>query len=493
MQTATIPIRSTGAARRWIVFSALAGAVILTQQASPLHADMYWTGGNQLEYSLAREGGEEILENWFDLELASDALAAGVRYEIFQPHEMSPDSTKQGIHYKYLSYSSEHVSITAGNFYGLFGRGLALRAYEDRGVRRDSNLEGVKLELRSGPAEISMLTGKALNQNDERRDLLHGLDVDVEVADFLRLGGSYLSNRAPRQPGTSTNELGTVRAQIMSGPFDLYVERGERNGLQGFCAQGQRRGRGFYGAASLNIGPFGISVEHKDYKGFRFLQSDCATEYNLPPALVREHAFTLLNRHPHELNSDDEKGSQVEILASAGGAGDFTLSFSKTDDQEGNLEFQETYAQWDKMLDNGQALAAVDFTKRPDQKEITIVTEGKIWFREEMSAKVQVQHQHVDGPSVGQYDDEFLLLEYSPSMNLTVAMVGEYTNKSEVQRSSPDEKTRWLHLIVTRNIADGHYLSVMYGTRQAGFVCAGGVCRYEPEFDGLEFKLFSTF
>ncbi|MCK4545897.1 MAG: hypothetical protein KAW17_00520 [Candidatus Eisenbacteria sp.] len=487
------PACALAAACRWIAVLAAAVISIALVSGRNASAETYWSGGNQLEYSLAREGGREILEDWFDMEWSSDDLSAGLRYEMFHPHEMSPDSTNHGIPFKYLNYSSRTMTLTVGNFYTLFGRGLALRTYEDRGIRKDSNLEGIKLEMTSGPAGITLLSGKTLNQRGEHRDLLHGLDINVEPLGFLRAGLSYLSNSAPRQPGTRTHELTTWRVQLATGSFDLYLEKGNRSGSWDFCSTDHDQGRGFYGAVSLALDHVGISVEHKDYRGFRFLQSDCATEYNLPPALIREHTFTLLNRHPHELDSDDEKGTQVEILASAGPLGDFLISSSKTDNQDGRLQFQETYFQWEKTLESGQVLAAVDFAKRPEQNQITLVGEAKTWFREEMSVKAQLQHQHVDGLSIGQYDDDLFLVEFSPSVDLSFSLIAEYTNKSELQTSDPGERTNWLHGIVTRSIGTHHYASLMYGTRQAGFLCAGGVCRYEPAFDGLEFKLFSTF
>ena len=158
--------------------------------AGPARAEVDWRGGNHLEYALEREGGREILEDWFDLEWSSGDLAAAIRYEIFQPHELSPDSVRQGLSFKSLSYSGRIVSITAGNFYALWGRGLALRAYEDRGVRRDSNLEGIRVDLAEGPADLSFLSGRALDQNGKRPDLLPGLDANVEPRGFLRRGRS---------------------------------------------------------------------------------------------------------------------------------------------------------------------------------------------------------------------------------------------------------------------------------------------------------------
>ncbi len=34
-------------------------------------------------------------------------------------------------------------------------------------------------------------------------------------------------------------------------------------------------------------------------------------------------------------------------------------------------------------------------------------------------------------------------------------------------------------------------VSLLVGSRQAGNICIGGVCRYEPEFEGVELKMFT--
>jgi hypothetical protein len=40
---------------------------------------------------------------------------------------------------------------------------------------------------------------------------------------------------------------------------------------------------------------------------------------------------------------------------------------------------------------------------------------------------------------------------------------------------------------IAYNIRNGGNLVVWVGKRQAGNLCSGGVCKYEPEFEGIEF------
>ena len=95
---------------------------------------------------------------------------------------------------------------------------------------------------------------------------------------------------------------------------------------------------------------------------------------------------------------------------------------------------------------------------------------------------------------LGEFDNQIYSLEYAHSPKYTVSIVGEWTNTSDVQKELQnrlDEKSFWLFGKFDINISPNHDLSVMYGSRQAGFLCAGGVCRLEPEFEGVEVKLFS--
>ena len=66
-------------------------------------------------------------------------------------------------------------------------------------------------------------------------------------------------------------------------------------------------GRALYLAATLASGPWGLSLEYKDYEDF-------ALEHiNNPPPLIREHSAYLLNRITHDVLADDEQGYQAEL------------------------------------------------------------------------------------------------------------------------------------------------------------------------------------
>jgi hypothetical protein len=43
------------------------------------------------------------------------------------------------------------------------------------------------------------------------------------------------------------------------------------------------------------------------------------------------------------------------------------------------------------------------------------------------------------------------------------------------------------------HLTENHDATLFVGSRQGGFICIGGRCRWEPEFEGVELKLFSHF
>ena len=54
-------------------------------------------------------------------------------------------------------------------------------------------------------------------------------------------------------------------------------------------------------------------------------------------------------------------------------------------------------------------------------------------------------------------------------------------------------RTRWSGLQLAGPIGDSHEIRLFAGGRRAGYICIGGVCRYEPAFDGVELPFLTRF
>jgi hypothetical protein len=132
-----------------------------------------------------------------------------------------------------------------------------------------------------------------------------------------------------------------------------------------------------------------------------------------------------------------------------------------------------------------------DFTTNTEN--ITTVVDPHITLSQRDVIHLSWQHQHTKNRfDLSEYDTELFQIEYSRSPYGSLALVGEYTNKHKLNNVDMDRHT-WLYGQLTLNFWHNQELQILYGSRQAGFVCVGGICRYEPEFRGVEVRLVNRF
>ncbi len=471
-----------------------------------------------MEYAWESDGGEPTLENWTDARYTEGAFNAGIRLVAFQPPDptISIEESSFSQNFRFVEAASENGSLRAGHYYALFGQGLALNAYEERDVRVDTNLEGLRLQGAWRAFTLDLLSGTTVSGTSEdavreRLDRLHGADVGwdgwFESFDGLSVSAGASAVRLQNDAAPPQN-LRNVRAAIATGPITLEAEHVaiERPGHDG---------DGLYASASLALGPMQLLGEIKDYDRIA-LRASGGTTYNLPPALVRDQTYTLLNRHPHTLDPDDEVGFQVEGVVTAG-EHQLTGHYSETRNHDDDLKtnhFDEAYGELflhaGSVLgaENVDVVVAGDWQKSfegllPDPRTgilsvpaflelFTDIAEIRVVADDVNSFRLQYEHQHAESTLEGDYDTFFGLLEWSRSPDLSINLVGETSNRSDAQLEE-DEAKHAGYGVVSYTVSQNHSVSVLYGRRLEGFVCVGGVCRFEPEFEGVEVRLLSRF
>lgn len=449
---------------------------------------------NQLEYSRNTEDEEETLENWLDVNYRLDALTTGLRYEAFQPSKGGQRT--EGITLRYFALEKDDILLRGGDFYAIFGRGLALRAYEDRDLRVDNKLDGFKLQGYIDRVEATLLTGRPPRKDRDRADQLRGLDLNFQLARGLIFGWSYVSLKAPAATGWGT-ELTTARVEAFPGPLSFYGELAKRTRSLGY---------GLYFSSSLSLSGLAVTTELKDYDRIA-LRTDDGLDYNTPPALTREHAYSLFRRHPHELDAEDELGVQLEASLSPLERTSVLLNYSYTAEharyqaqpqatpelfgEYGKPLFREAYVEIaQEMGEKISATGAVGKSLVPGMVNYTGALDLSFYLDPLNTLRVELQGQHTE--QYGEYDDHQLTLEFTHAPRLSLSLVGERTNKSKWQRL-PGEDSNWLFAQVDLHLTENHDATLFVGSRQGGFICTGGRCRWEPEFEGVELKLFSNY
>jgi hypothetical protein len=455
---------------------------------------------NQLEYSFDTDTEDEILEDWFDLRYQTDPFSFGARFEAYQPSERSagkdknlpPDSTFQDIPFRFLEFQRDGIRITAGNFYDIFGRGIAFRSYENRDVRIDNNLDGIRVGVRRDIFDAKFLTGKMLSKNasgipQERFGLLHAANFEAHLSDRYRMGpfqhfmvGSSVSRISDSD---ARDEIVTGRVEFGLEHLFFYGEYGDKNDRPG-----EEPGHAIYLGTNIDLFGLGLTLEYKEYEQFNF--------HNNPPALTREHTYTLLGRNAWEMNPDDEKGFQIEASYVPLPMNTLLLNFSQTKNLDGDLQFEEFYGEWSRYQGDWLYMVLAYASQiNLDIRSVVPILELEFFLDERNSFRTEIQHQHQKGYFIGEFDVDLLILEYARSPRWTLSFIGERNNMSDRQISDQDlpDKNTFLAGQLSLQISQNHELIAFFGSRQKGKVCVGGVCRTEPEFEGVELKLFSRF
>lgn len=459
---------------------------------------------------------KEIFEDWLDVDIRVERALIGFRYEAFQPHELRADSLREGIVQRYAAFEWSAGSLRVGNFYEIFGRGLLFRAYEDRAIRIDNNMDGILLNGHTGPLVGKAFSGRIREvATDERTDALRGADLEGEVVDGLRVGGSYLiltgegsSASAPGVGPLSEEALGG-RAAFGKDWFDAYVEAGRISRLykkpedviptpsRPARSYDDLRGTGIYGSLALYpIEGVAVTGEYKDYERFRFQPvNSTGTDYNNPPALTRETSYTLLSRHPHVLNPDNEKGFQVEAVLTPSAGTTITLNRAETDKQNGDLAFHEWYGEYRRPIgERWEGALVYDYIEDAETstKNRTPAIEVEFHPEGDRSVRAEYQFQDTETERLGNSSTHFALLEFHANLDLTFSVVGEHAGfLDEISREPA--KNDFVYAQVDYHLSPNHFLSMTAGKRRAGYICVGGICRFEPEFEGVEAKFITSF
>ncbi len=435
------------------------------------------------DYDSDKLDGPNLLLNWADLTYQHNWFSIGLRYEINRPpdpyiFENDTLLKQYDLTFRYAEFYYKDLTATVGTFYTIFGRGLTLRTYEERNLRVDNNIDGIRINYDGSFIRAQALAGKMRDKYNRREDVLYGIDAEIKPFKNLRIGGNFLRED---EPGNQFSQIWSGRLQYSYQWLGFYGELVRPDWYDAYS---------YYAALNATIGQFAITGEYKNYDHLSFRNS-FGQEYNAPPSLSREHTFTYLNRHPHALNLDDEKGYQIEVNWFPNEEWEIILNHSRTDMHSGVTSFKEYYADVHNYFNQNlewRLAGAWTFDLTTNTDNITPIAEVYMNVNELDQIHISFQHQHTKNLSdLSEYDNNMLILEFTRSPWLNVAVVGEETNQYLLTNVNMDKHT-WLYATATFTFWNNQQVTLLYGSRREGFVCVGGICRYEPEFQGLELK-----
>ncbi len=477
------------------------------------------SASNQLEYSYNSDYQREIFENWMNVDYRHSIFSAGIRFDVFQPNDPDPSISRgkdrySEISFKYISANignrREGLKLTVGNYYEMFGRGLVLKSYEDRNIRIDNNLLGVSVGANYADFHLRVMTGMAENAVAERKDILHAADLEYKGIKGIKFGATYAANK-PDVENIARTSLATVRFAPRFWKFDLYTEYGIKNNKDikssVFNGAENKIGEGLYGNLNFYLGLFSISGEYKYYDNFAFQSEDKTINYNTPPSLRKDHTYILLNRHPSALDQNNEQGYQFEANFAFSENSILLVNYNRTKtlssssyyqrflntNNDPQTQLEDLYLQFTQTWSRSfETIFAFDINEElsTNTKNISPILDSKFYFGDIHTIRLVLEHQQTENYySEEKHYNQIFQLEYLRSPDISVSLVTEMKTSEPI----PSETKRefWGFIMFGYKLASHTDLSLLVGTRQAGNICVGGVCRYEPEFEGIELKMLT--
>ena len=273
---------------------------------------------------------------------------AGIRYESYlNTLEGYPTSfSGTGIGYRYLSWKSDNVGITIGNFYDQFGSGMIFRAYEERQLGIDNSLDGIRLIYQ--PVNGLYLKGMVGKQRHVFMDglvngngIIRAFDSELNLNELLdssnswkfkaTIGGSFVSKfntdnntsffDLPKNVGASSIRLNLRYNKIrFSGEYVHKINDPYPDNQDSRFNYIYKNGEGVLLNLGYSTKGFAVdfSAKHMDNMLWRSTNvnvgpTDLLIGYL--PALTKQHTYNLAaTLYPYATNFYGEIAYQLDVL-----------------------------------------------------------------------------------------------------------------------------------------------------------------------------------
>ena len=446
----------------------LAAPIALRAQVSFLSGTL--SGGLESNSALYRDGAFGS-NNYLKIDYVKGRFSVGTQLEWY-PIPLSgynPDLKGFGVPEKYFAWTDETWGVTLGDYHEQFGTGLVLRSWEDRNLGWNNSLGGARAFVRTLNDLFSAkaffgIPRKGLWYSDSK---LAGTSITFRWKDFS-LEGNFVERMENRECVSAWS----VMPSFARGGLSLKGEYARLGAGNAQVIEADFATRGF--SASLTL------------RRLDGMDDPFAMSYL--PALCQEQSYLLASLNPYTTFSAGEAGGVADVYY--------------------RLKTWRFHVNGSMIYALPKALKNYD-SYRLCYRDINIDVEKKWNSRFKTTVFVSIQEK---SPSHGD--------RYATDAQNVFVLDGLYrfgwtwSLRAQVQYLYSQELTRdWMAALLEMGIAPHwnvhvsdmynhgdtkeHYyeagvsytwsslrLAISYGHQRAGYVCSGGVCRWQPEYTG---------
>lgn len=475
---------------------------------------------------------------WLTLNYRNWGYDVGVRFDAFNNSNIiDPQDSYSalGIGRWHVRKAIGKLDITAGYIYDQFGTGTLFRAYENRMLAIDNALVGARFiyQLNSnwtikGFAGKQKKVEKQPSLSDVYKPVIAGGMIEgfVPINDNMSwVGGAGVVRR------TLDDESMNVLVQDISSyaPVDKFIPKYTTYAVGGHSRLAYKNfewyAEGAYKTAeavnvlrsdgvleshdgyniytTLGYSQKGLSVmgmfKRTDHFVFRTspLQTLNRGQIAYLPPMARQNTYRLTSRYNAATQELGEQAQQIDVMYSPTKKLQFLLNLSNINKLDGTRLYQECF--FEALYKNGtkwklsgglqlqyynQAVMQVK-PGQPDVKTIIPFAEFNYKINRQKSFRVEASYMHTE-QDYGSWAYGLFELNIAPKWSFAISdminVVPKFYNK-----------VNHYYTALISYTEESTVLSFSYVRQVEGIVCTGGVCRYEPAFNGARININSRF
>lgn len=463
------------------------------------------------------------------------------------------DKPKVMLASKYIQWQDANYSVMVGDVYDQFGNGLIFRSFEDRQLGINNSIEGGRVTATFGNiVSVKALFGRPRLYSSANgysrgwigsqyaRSTVGGADLSVSLSDIIgseelmmSIEGSYVNRRERLDRELNGMNYGTdyfPYFELTSPDLNMYSARlnldyksftlrGEYAGKGKDISSGAVLGKAAKGSAVLaelgyNVGGLSVSAQVRRLEMMGTSLSlygnlgVMGNTLNYLPALTRQHTYMLAALNPCQMNAEGELAAQADIY--------YTLRSKQSRQRYWNFHANYSTAYTLKAYQTASGKRELLWS------DVNVDVErqwNKQWKTTVMFSRQEWNTSHGQGPALPSttYVSNIFVgdVMYKINKKFSLRMEAQYL-------LSNDYEGDWVAGLVEFNVAPhwsvffsdmynlgttktNYYngglsftlnrtrVQVSYGRNRAGYVCSGGVCRYQPAYTGVNLMLTTSF
>lgn len=518
---------------------------------SKTYAQGYFSGDLQLNSdfyvrdTLIKASGTPHYDNlksstdtWIVLNYTNDdwKLKAGTRVDLFLNSNLHNPGTVYngyGLGFWFVQKEIKGVEITGGYFYDQFGSGITFRSYEDRSLGIDNSILGGRIKYTyKDKLVVKAFAGVQKYRFELYKPVIKGFNAEgnFQFKDkFSLIPGISFVNRTLDQTSmdqvvatiesydTTNRFVPKYNTYAMSayntlnaGNFTWFIEGAYKTqeAIRGIDGSSLilKPGYTIFTTLSYSKKSFGVTTQFRRTQNFQLRTSPNESllrgMISFMPPTARQNSLRLIARYNAASQELDESATSLDVTYSP--AKGYTLNLSMSGIYDNTFKtnyFREVYLDCEfKKSKKVKALLGFQYLQYNEQFYVregfakqniySAFGELSVKINKKMSIRTELQYQNCKN-DFGQW--LYGLIEFNVAPNFSFSATDMWNFDPNENREDRIHKPVHYYSFLGAFTYHQHRLSLAYVRQVSGIVCTGGVCRFEPAFNGARLNFTTSF